>query len=111
MKLSSSLSLAAVSLLQLATSDPSPNATSTEAPQASILAVRRSYNAGSDKAYELANEQIAWDDANSLAVAANEWSVGGRWQPIIDYYFGTKGCQEDFAQTEIKCLTYPFLPF
>ena len=103
--------LVAVSLLQLAMSDPSPIATSTTAPQASTLAVRYVYNKGSDKAYELANEQIAWDDANSLAVAANEWTAGGRWQPILDYYFGTKGCQEDFAQTEIKCLNYPFLYF
>ena len=106
----SSVLLAAVTLLQLATSDLPPIATSTAAPQASTLAVRYLYNTGSDKAYELDNEQIAWDDANSLAVAANEWTAGGRWQPILDYYFGTKGCQQDFAQTEIKCLNYLLLP-
>ena len=64
------------------------------------------YNAGSDKAYELANEQIAWDDANSLVVAANKWIAGGPWQPILDYYFGTKWCQQAFATTEIKVLAY-----
>ena len=92
-------------LVQLAMSDPLPDATSTEAPQVSNLAVRYMYNVGSDKDYELSNEKIAWDDANALATSAEKYSTGGTWQPILDYYFGTQWCGQDFAQTEIKIST------
>lgn len=54
-----------------------------------------------DEAFERPMLVTAFTDAREIASAAVQYKWGNEWQGVMDYYFGTTGCNNVGKQNEV----------